>query len=150
MSHITKIGLQIKDLDALEKACRRLGLTLKRDQKTFKWYGRFVGDSPGIPGVKPEDYGKCDHAISVDGKPQAYEIGLVRRGDGKGYDMHWDSWNRGYGLVEAVGYDQKDTAGNKLKDWYAAEVARKQMSRQGFTVKVTQQQRKVQVLCRKS
>ena len=149
MSHITKIGLQIKDLDALESACHRLGLKLKRDQKTFKWFGRFVGDSPGIAGVNPEDYGKCDHAISVEGNTNAYEIGLVRRADGKGYDMHWDTFCEGYGLCKAVGYDARDTAGNKLKDWYAAEVARKQMRQQGFRVKLTQQNRKVQVLCRK-
>lgn len=149
MSHITKIGLQIKDLDALDLACRRLGLELIRGQKTHKWYGRFVGDSPGIAGMMPKDYGKCEHAIRVKDNAQAYEIGLVRRADGKGYEMVWDSWQGGYGLSKATGYDVKDTKATKLRDWYAAEVARKQMARQGFMVKTIQQDRKVQVLCSK-
>ncbi len=38
---------------------------------------------------------------------------------------------------------------NKLKDWYAAEVASKQMRKQGFKISATQQERKVQVLCSK-
>lgn len=149
MSHITKIGLQIKDLDALDKACRRLGLSLIRGQRTHKWYGRFVGDSPGIAEIQRKDYGKCEHAIKVNGNAQAYEIGLVRRADGKGYEMVWDSWKGGFGLAEATGYDAKDTKATKLRDWYAAEVARKQMARQGFTVTAKQLDRKVQVLCSK-
>ena len=149
MSHITKINLLVKDLDAMEKACSRLGLELVRDKKTFKWFGRFVGDSPGIAGMDAKDYGKCEHAIRVKGNANAYEIGLVKRVDGKGYDLHWDSWCRGYGLLDKVCYTQQQTGAEKLKDWYAAEVARKQMSKQGFRVQMTQQDGKVQVLCRK-
>lgn len=142
MSHITKIGLQIKDLDALDKACRRLGLELVRGQKTFKGYTQ----------------GVCDHAIRVKGAyPSVYEIGLAKQADGKGYELKWDGHMGNYGpalpLYEAVGYDKIKHGGaastNKLRDWYAAEVARKQMARQGFMVKTVQQERKVQVLCSK-
>lgn len=149
MSHVTLIDLLVKDLDALDKACGRMGLELVRGQKTFKWFGRFMYDSPGIKGVDPAEYGKCDHAIRVKGNKQAYEIGLVARKDGKGYELRWDNWRNGFGLCAATGYDVNDTSGNKLKDWYAAEVARKQMSRQGFRVQMKQQERKVQVLCSK-
>lgn len=154
MSHITKINLLIKDLDALDKACSRLGLELVRGQKTFKWYGRFVGDSLGIAGVNPADYGKCEHAIRVKGNVGAYEIGLVKRADDKGYDLHWDNYQGGYGLAEKVGYETGARArvgakATKLADWYAAEVARKQMARQGFMVKMVQREKRVQVLCSK-
>jgi hypothetical protein len=134
MSHITKIGLQIKDLDALDKACGRLGLELMRGQQTFKAYTRI---------------NKCDHAIRVKDNADAYEIGLVKRADGKGYDVSWDSFNGGYGLCKVVGYGSVKPNADRLKDWYAAEVSRKQMARQGFQVKMNQLDGKVQVLCSK-
>ena len=151
MSHVTLIDLFITDLDSLEKACERLGLELVRWQKTFKWYGRFMGDSAVPAGMKPQDYGKCEHAVKVKGKSGAYEIGLIKRIDGKaGYQLVWDNWNGGYGLCEKVMYDYsrgKTTNADKLKDWYAAEVARKQMARKGFRVKTAQLDRKVVVSC---
>lgn len=154
MSHITKINLLIKDLDALSEACSRMGLELVRDQKTFRWYGAFVGDSRppkemAEQGYTADKYGTCDHAIRVKGNGRAYEIGLIKRADGKGYMLAWDSWCGGHGLLAATGYDKKDQGAGKLKDWYAAEVARKQMRRQGFRVNTVQLDRKVQVLCRK-
>jgi len=157
MSHVTLIDLFITDLDSLEKACERLGLELVRGQKTFKWYGQWVGDYKGRDaayrqGVDTKDYGKCEHAIRVKGNARAYEIGLVARTDGKpGYRLVWDNWAGGHGLCATVQYPGKAQKPNadKLKDWYAAEVARKQMARKGFRVKTVQQERKVQVLCSK-
>lgn len=155
MSHITTIDLQVKDLDALAKACGRLGLELVLGQKTFKWYGRFVGDT--TPNLSPEEikaFGKCDHAIRVKDNANAYEIGVVKRADGKGYALQWDSWQGGFGMHAKAGYGDmglrgKDANINKLRDWYAAEVARKQMSKQGFQVNAFQRERKVEVLCSK-
>ena len=150
MSHITTINLQILDLDSLEKACSRLGLELVRGKKTFKWFGRFMGDTrPPKELGDPRDYGKCDHVIRVKGSPTAYEIGLIKRKDGKGYMMAWDSWQRGHGLVDKTTYNQRQTGAEKLKDWYAAEVAKKQMSLQGFMVQTRQLNGKVQVVCSK-
>jgi hypothetical protein len=59
MSHITKIDLLIKDLDALDKACGKLGLELVRGQKTFRAYRA----------------GTCEHGIRAVDSPNAYEIG---------------------------------------------------------------------------
>jgi|SRR5215472_11475699 len=156
MSHITTLNLFITDLEALDSACKRLGLELVRGQKTFKWFGRFMGDYSGQDaafrhGVKVEDYGKCEHAIRVKNSARAYEIGLVKRSDGKpGYQLIWDSWQGGHGLCEKVMYQRggKSNA-DKLKDWYAAEVARKQMRKQGFSVQAKQLNGRVQVLCSK-
>jgi hypothetical protein len=147
MSHVAKINLQITNLDALAKACARLGLELVRGQKTYKWYGRSVGDYRRADAVAAPD-GKCEHAIRVKGNPQAYEIGLVKRADGKaGYELVWDHWAGGYGLCEKVMYGKGQPNANKLKDWYAAEVTRQSMSRQGFQVQAVQGNGKVVVTC---
>jgi hypothetical protein len=48
--------------------------------------------------------GKCDHAIKVKGKPDAYEVGVVRRRDGQdGFHLMWDFFAGGHGLEAAVG-----------------------------------------------
>ncbi len=142
MSHITTIDLMITDLDSLAKACERLGLELVRGQKTFRGYTT----------------GQCEHAMRVISQSQAYEVGLSKRTDGKGYDLKWDGGMSAYGPAkllydklgyEAITYGGKAPSMDKLKDWYAAEVAKKQMRRQGFRVTATQQQGRVQVLCSK-
>lgn len=86
MSHVVAAQVEISDLDALEAACKEMGATLVRNQKTFTWYGRWVGDYGQADaayrnGVKTEDYGKCDHAIRVPGV--RYEVGVVKQPNGK-------------------------------------------------------------------
>ena len=62
MSHISKIELEVNDLNTLDRACKRLGLALVKGQKNFKWFGKKAGD--------------CDHVIRF---PEAeYEIGITR------------------------------------------------------------------------
>ncbi len=103
MSHVTEIKLKIKDLDALEDACDKCGLELVRDQKTFKWWGKFVGDTVPPAGRDPKDYGKCDHAIRIkDARPSDYEIGLVPALDGEGYDLMVDTYHQPR-LMQACG-----------------------------------------------
>lgn len=140
MSHITTIDLRIDDLDALSKACERLGLELIRGQKTFNGYTK----------------GKCDHAMRVKGMPETFEIGLAKRKDGKGFDLKMDGhMGPTYGpskpLYDKIGYEApsygKAASVSKLKDWYAAEVTKKQMLKRGFMVRATQQQGKVEILC---
>ena len=63
MSHISKIELVIHSLADLKEACRQLGFEFMENQKTYKWYGRWVGDTPLPEGINIEDIGKCDHAI---------------------------------------------------------------------------------------
>jgi hypothetical protein len=102
-------------------------------------------------GISTKDYGKCEHAIRVKGDTRAYEIGLVRRTDGKpGWNLVWDNYRNGFGLCDKVTYEQSKTPNaDKLKDWYAAEVAKQQMRKQGFRVNAFQRERKVQVICSK-
>jgi hypothetical protein len=108
MSHVATVAPVIKNLDALERACEELGLVLKRGQRTHKWYGTWVQDYNAEDaayrhGIRPEDYGKCEHAIGVKDNPDAYEIGLVPNPQGEGYKMAFDFWAGGRGLIDKIG-----------------------------------------------
>lgn len=130
MSHVADIGLLVKDLKSLEKACKTLGLELVRGQQTYKWYGRSVGDTPLPAGFKESDLGKCEHAIRIPGNSQAYEIGVVKRRDGKaGYQLLWDSWNNGYGIVPIVG-----KAAEKLKHAYSHQLTLSHYRQKGYRI----------------
>ncbi len=57
MSHISKIELVIHSLEDLKEACRQLGFEFMKNQNTYKWYGRWVGDTPLPEGINIEDIG---------------------------------------------------------------------------------------------
>jgi hypothetical protein len=126
MSHVTEITLTVTDLDALEAAAKRLGGQLHRNKRTYKWYGRFMGDSTPPAWMRPEDFGKCEHCISIPGCD--YEIGLVRKPGAPGWQLVWDSWRHG-GLTRALGENAE-----RLKTAYAAEAATRAARRKGWTV----------------
>ena len=128
MSHVTTIDVQVKDLDALEAACKELGLELVRGKTTYKWFGQFMGDSALPPGMTKDQLGKCQHAVRVPGNDRAYEVGVVQQPDGT-FRLAWDAWSGGYGLMERVG----DNCG-RLVQSYAAQVATKQARKQGYSV----------------
>ena len=115
MSHIAKIELEIKDLQSLKEACKRLGFEFVPEQKSYKWYGKWVGDAPMPEGISMEQLGKCDHAIRVPGAE--YQIGVVKRNEK--YLLLWDSWYEG-GLEAEIGRD-----GGLLKQAYAIESIKK-------------------------
>lgn len=136
MSHVSIIKTQFKDLEALKVACTKLGLEFKQNQKNWKWFGRWVNDYHGADaayknGIDPKEYGKCDHAIGVKGNKQAYEVGLVKKGNA--YVPLFDFWNGGYGLMEAIGKDA-----SKLIETYtqvvAIKEAKKLAAQEGYTV----------------
>ena len=130
MSHVATIELTIKDLDALATAAKKLGLELRRGQTSYRWWGKSVGDFPLPAGFTADELGQCEHALSIPGNDQAYEIGVVRRRDQKpGWTLLWDFYAGGKGLEAVVG-----VGATKLKQRYAAEVATKQARRQGFRV----------------
>jgi len=124
MSHISKIELEINDLEALKTACTIMGLNFMENQKTYKWYGSRVNDSPLPEDVKTktEDLGKCTHAIQVPGA--RYEIGVKQ--NGSQYQLLWDSWHGG-GLVKHIG---KDAC--KIKQTYTLARIRKEARQKGY------------------
>lgn len=105
MSHVARLTTKIRDLSALRTAAERLGLTWNQGQETYRWYGRHVGDYPMPDGFTAEDLGRCAHAISVPGKPGAYEVGVVRSPDGDGWTLLYDFWSGGKGLMKVIGKD---------------------------------------------
>ena len=123
MSHISKIELEIKSLDALIRACERLGFEFVKDQKTYHWYGRWVGDSPLPEGIATEQLGICDHAIRVPGC--TYEIGVVKRNSS--YTLLWDSWETALRLK--IGLDA-----GVLRQAYTVEAVKQDAKLNGYRV----------------
>jgi hypothetical protein len=135
MSHVSTVQVQIKDLECLAKAAERCGLEFKQDQKSFRWFGRWMDDysDAGVKalGIDPKTYGQCEHALSVKDSDDAYEVGIVRNPKGEGYILLFDFWNGGHGLMQHISEKADGVDANKLKQFYAAEVAKKQLRRQG-------------------
>ena len=116
MSHISKIELVITSLDDLREASKQLEFTFAENQKTYQWYGEWMGDTPLPEGITTEMLGKCDHAISVPGCE--YQIGVVKRDNH--YILLWDSWRKG-NLQKKIGKNA-----GILKQAYAAVKIRSQ------------------------
>ena len=134
MSHVVLIeDLDVTDLTALATAASMLGLELVRDQQAYKWYGRFVGDHPMPAGFEAQDLGRCEHVLRIPNDARAYEIGVVRRKDGKpGYTLLYDFYGPGRALKDRIGAD-----GGLLKQAYASAVTISQLTRQGMHVTTT-------------
>lgn len=146
MSHIVEIDLIINDLAALKAAVAAIpGLEWKEGKKTYNWYGRSVGNYPLPVGMTKEELGHCEHAIGVAGKPNAYEVGVVKRKDGKGFSLVLDFWNGGGGLCALVGEKVKDGKTHeekaglnclKVANSYAAQVSAKAMKKKGYKTSI--------------
>lgn len=132
MSHIAKIEIEVRDLDTLEAACKRIGCALARGQTSYAWFGRSMSDYPLPEGFSVTDLGKCEHAVRVPGA--SYEIGVVTRRDGReGYTMLWDSWGSG-GLERVLGKNA-----GRLVQAYGVEAATRAARRAGHHVTETTQ-----------
>lgn len=134
MSHIVRIAIEIKDLEALAAAARACGMELVRGQTTYKQYG--AGErQTGLPeGFTMADLGQCDHALRIIGEAGQFdcEIGIARRRDGRaGFVMLADMFDPGR-LPQFVG-----RTAEKLKQAYSTEVARRTLQRQGYRVTQT-------------
>lgn len=135
MSHMAAIDLYVTDLFALELACESLGVQLNKNQTNWRWYGDWVDDYHAKEaayrfGIDPSEYGKCaEHVITIPGNNQCYEIGVVRRRDGKpGWMLVYDFYGE-YGRMMTEKIQGKDPSTGKidnaglLKQAYAAGVA---------------------------
>lgn len=128
MSHVVSIKTEFKSILALKAACDELGLTFKENQKTIRWFGQWVNDYSREDaayklGIKPEQYGTCDHAVEVPGS--GYDIGFLRNPETGGYRLYFDFWgHNGTQIQNAIGKN-----GEKLLAYYnthhGAEMIRK-------------------------
>ena len=142
MSHVADVDLHITDLDALEAAATAAGFELVRGATTYKWFGSFLNDWSDASraavhrGIPPELFGTCDHKLRKVGAPEgAYEVGLTRVPGREGYTPLYDSFGSGKALEQALGGPGLPA----LKQGYAAQVSAKQLRRQGYSVRITQQ-----------
>ncbi len=129
MSHVATVEIEIKDLDALKKACAELDLLFQENKKTYRWYGQWVNDYSAADaayknGIDPKDYGKCDHAIGLK-TGKGYEVGVVLKG-GK-YVLVYDNWQGGQGLEKVTGKGL-----SKLNQGYVKQVTRKSLLMKGY------------------
>ena len=125
-SHVVSIQVEVRDLDALQRAAESLGLEFRQDQQTYRWFGQWAGDYPLPEGMTPGQLGKCHHALAIPGKESAYEVGIVEQPDGS-YRLMWDFFLGGFGLEEKIG-----TGAEKLIARYAIEKARSECERLGW------------------
>jgi len=125
LSHIAKIELEIKSLEDLKAACETLGLKFLEEQKTYKWFGKWIGDTPMPEGVTIEDLGKCDHCIHVPGA--TYQIGVVQQGNS--YRLLWDYWQSG-GLEKILGKNA-----GLLKQAYAGATIKRESRKKGLRLR---------------
>jgi hypothetical protein len=125
MSHCSRIEVEIHSLEALKKACKKLGFQFMEGQKTYQWFGRYMGDWPLPDGYTREELGACEHAIKVPGA--AYEVGVIKSRQKPGsYELIWDFWSGG-GLVPILG-----TEGENLIESYTIEQTKLTAKNQGY------------------
>ena len=120
MSHISRIEVEIRDLDCLRRACSLLGFQFMTGQNTYKWYGRVMNPElhPLPEGMSLSQLGQCNHAIRV---PDAeYEVGVVKH-NGK-HLLLCDFWDAKLRLK--IGEN-----GGRLKQAYAIERTKKEAKR---------------------
>ena len=125
LSHVTTVKTEIGDLDALKAAVGEMKCQWLEGQKTYKWYGKHVGDYPLPQGFTASDMGKCNHAIRVPGVQ--YEVGVVKKGDK--YALIWDFWGPGAGLQQKFGQNLE-----KLTQTYAKYAATNAFQSSGYAV----------------
>ena len=102
--------VEILDLAALKASCAPLGLEFHENQKSHKSY---YSTEP------------CEHAISVKGNREAYEVGVVKNPLGRGWTLRADSYAGGKGLMTAIG----GPTANKIRLEYSLQVAAKKVPR---------------------
>jgi hypothetical protein len=133
MSHVVSIQTQVHDLNAVKAACQELGLTFKENQKTIRWFGKWVNDYSANDaayklGISTDDYGKCDHAIEVPGS--GYDVGLLKDHKTGGYRLYFDFYaNHGRKIQEAIGKN-----GEKFIQFYAAHKIAMESKLKGYFV----------------
>lgn len=140
--HVVTLEIKLTDLEAIRRACKRMGWELVENQATYKWVGIWVDDSP-VPRhlfeseeeynrvcamTKPErrDFmptilGKCTHAIKLPGVDG--EIGLIQRG--KEFVPIWDYYTHGLHRVRT------DNGMDGFVQSYATEKAKLEAQRRG-------------------
>jgi len=109
-------------IPALRLTAEALGLKLEK-RSNFNWFGSWMNDYHAEEaafnfGIDPKEYGKCaEYVITDPNNPGCYEVGVVRRRDGKpGFFLMYDFWGGGHGMTAKLGGKEY----GKLKQVYTA------------------------------
>ena len=132
MSHVASVNCFVTELADARAAALACGFTFMENQRSYKWYGRFMNDSNLAPGHDPKTFGQCQHALRLkDHTSSDYEIGLVPRVDGQpGWELLYDNFaSYGRRLEEKAGASLVT-----LKNEILAAATIRTMQRQGFRV----------------
>ena len=136
MSHVAHIDLHVTDLPALRLACAKLGLEFLEGESNYRWYGQWMNDynrdeAAVTQGFDPKQFGKnASHVIGIAGNKTAYQVGVVKRVDGKpGFSLLYDNWCGGNGLEAIIG-----KRAGLLKQQYSLQVAKKAAMKKGLRV----------------
>ena len=127
MSHVVKGKLIIQDMQACEMAAKALGLTLVKGAKTYAWFGRSVGDYPLPEGMTAAELGHCEHKLVLPGCE--YEVGLIKRKNGPGYEAIFDFFGPGQELEAKLGRGCE-----KFRQEYTASLAMLHYQAEGYEV----------------
>ncbi len=139
--HVVSVRVQLNDLGALNLACKRLGWKLNIGATSYRWYGRWVGDSPlpehlltpnqlaqvkAMPRNEQSEFmnnflAGCDHSISIPNS--RYEVG-IRLTPGGHAHLLWD-W------YDPKMFDHMGTTGEPLLHAYAVERAKQEAALNG-------------------
>lgn len=111
MSHVVKLNLAVKNIKALERAAKKLGLVFNKDAKTFNYYHTYTD--------------KCDHSISAAGEQKG--IGVIKSGNE--FTLKWDPGYLGPKMSSAIGLDAE-----VLKKEYAVAAATLEAEAEGMFV----------------
>jgi len=131
MSHVGTVDCFVTDLADAAAGGEACGFELRQNQRSYTWYGQYVGDSQLAPGHDPATFGTCEHVLRLkDHREGDYEIGLVPRVDGEpGWELLYDSWGPGSRIEARAGQRLA-----KLKDEIAAAASERVLRRQGYRV----------------
>lgn len=133
MSHVVSSKVVITDIECLKKVLKKFPkLKFHEGRKTYEWFGSWMDDYDAADaayknGIDPDDYGKCEHAISMEGSD--YEIGVTKRKDGEGFSLVWDFFDSGKKISDYIG----DSA-EKLMTEYSTEYCRQFAEASGMMV----------------
>jgi hypothetical protein len=107
VSHVVSSEVVVTDLGLLKRAVATFPeLEWREGQTKYEWVGRWYRDyhkedAAYKRGIDPKDYGRCVHAIHMNGV--RFEVGVCKRNDGTGYSLVWDFVSDGRKLSDYIG-----------------------------------------------
>ena len=154
MSHVVTPTLQYYYLDCLKKAIANIpGLKFNEGKTRYRWFERFVGDSPmpeGFTWHGRSEYhtydptkrmlGTCEHTISLE-SDQGYEVGVYQKEDGS-WGLIYDYYCGGEGLMSKISKEYRTSVSHHnlyrskdcgvIEEEYCLQVAGMTAQQQGW------------------